>query len=80
MTDRVKIDKKRHLFKTITWRIIATSFTFLVVWAITGEIEIGISIGIIDFVGKMILYYYHERCWYKYTDFGVKRKIIKNEK
>jgi len=71
----IKIDKKRHLLKTITWRIIATTFTFLVVWLITGEIELGIGLAVIEFIGKMFLYYYHERCWYRFTDFGVKRKI-----
>jgi len=70
---KVTIDKKRHLLKTATWRIIATTFTFLVAWIITGSIEFGLGIGLVDIIGKTFLYYQHERWWYKYTNFGVKR-------
>ena len=34
-----KIDKKRHLAKTLTWRVIATTDTFLIAWIITGKID-----------------------------------------
>ena len=34
-----KIDKKRHLAKTLTWRVVATTDTFLIAWIITGKVD-----------------------------------------
>ena len=34
-----KVEKKRHLAKTITWRIIASADTFLIAWLITGKFD-----------------------------------------
>lgn len=58
-------DKKRHLLKTVTWRIIATIITFLVAWILTGNVHIAVGIGAIEVVLKMAAYYYHERFWFK---------------
>ena len=33
------VEKKRHLAKTITWRIIASLDTFLIAWLITGKFD-----------------------------------------
>ena len=33
------VEKKRHLAKTITWRIIASADTFLIAWVITGKFD-----------------------------------------
>ena len=67
-------DKKRHLLKTVTWRIIASLITFLVAWTITGNIHYAFGIGAIEVVLKMIAYYGHERFWFKKIRF---RKVIK---
>jgi len=69
----VIIKHKRHVLKTITWRIVATSFTIIVVWLFTGNLEFSVGIGIVEFFGKMILYYFHERLWYK-SDIGIANK------
>ena len=71
MEDRIKIDRKRHIFKALTWRLIASLTTFLIAFIATGEVSIGISIGIFDFFAKLIFYYLHERVWYK-SNFGIK--------
>lgn len=68
-----QIDRKRHLFKAITWRIIASLTSFFLAWGITGNIKAGLSIGLADVVIKFILYYLHERAWYNY-DWGVHKK------
>ena len=60
------VAKKRHIVKTITWRIVGTLDTFLLSWLITGSAKIGAAIGGIEIVTKMILYYFHERAWYSY--------------
>ena len=69
--------QSRHLLKTLTWRIIGTIDTMLIAWLVTGSISIGAAIGGIEVITKMILYYTHERVWYKYIKFGIKKKGMK---
>ena len=66
------VTKKRHIAKTITWRIVGTLDTIVISWIISGDITIGFGIGGIEVFTKMILYYLHERVWYQ-TKFGVKK-------
>ena len=68
------VSKKRHILKTITWRILGTLDTFLLSWIITGSLSIGAAIGGIEIITKMILYYFHERAWYKFSNFGINDK------
>ncbi|MBC3845180.1 DUF2061 domain-containing protein [Winogradskyella echinorum] len=56
---------KRHIAKTITWRILGTLDTFLLSWFISNDITVGFQIGVFELVTKMVLYYVHERLWYK---------------
>ena len=65
------VSYKRHLAKTISWRAIGTLDTFLLSWFITGSIKMGAAIGGIEIITKMILYFIHERIWYKFSKFGV---------
>lgn len=53
----------RSLAKTISWRIVGTIDTMIIAWAITGELSIAFSIGSIEVISKMILYFMHERVW-----------------
>lgn len=64
---------KRHLAKTISWRVIGTLDTMIISWAVTGSLEWGLAIGGIEVFTKMVLYYLHERAWYKYSRFGIKK-------
>lgn len=66
------VKKKRHIAKAITWRIIGTLDTIILGWFLTGNPEIGLSIGLFEFISKSILYYFHERVWYKFSNFGIK--------
>lgn len=67
-----KLSYKRHILKTITWRIVGTIDTILLGWVISGDPTIGLSVGGAELLTKMLLYYFHERVWYK-IDFGVER-------
>jgi uncharacterized membrane protein len=51
--------------KAITWRIIGTLDTIILSWVISGNPWIGLKIGISEVATKMILYYFHERLWFK---------------
>ena len=63
---------KRHLMKTLTWRLLGTTDTICVSWLITGDPFIGLTIGFVEIITKMVLYFLHERLWYK-SSFGVKK-------
>jgi uncharacterized membrane protein len=55
--------KKRTLLKTMTWRVTASLTTFIIAWILTGDLFVGASIGSIEAIVKIFLYYYHERIW-----------------
>ena len=55
--------QKRTIVKTMTWRITASLTTFFIAWILTGDILIGASIGSIEAIAKIFLYYFHERIW-----------------
>lgn len=65
--------RKRHLLKTVTWRVVGTLDTMAISWFITGDPLIGIKIGIAELLTKMVLYYLHERVWYRFN-FGLKNR------
>jgi uncharacterized membrane protein len=69
---KTEVSVKRHLLKTITWRMVGTIDTIILGWLISGDPLVGITIGSFEVVTKMILYFLHERIWYK-LDFGVER-------
>ena len=68
-----KCRQKRHLAKTITWRIIASLDTFLIAWIITGKFDWAGTIAGLEVLTKMFLYYFHERAWYKFSKFGLNK-------
>ncbi|MDX1409384.1 MAG: DUF2061 domain-containing protein, partial [Saprospiraceae bacterium] len=53
----------RSIIKGFTWRIIATATTVTIAYLITGEVGDALKIGGIEFVGKIGIYYLHERLW-----------------
>ena len=59
----VKINKRRHIAKTITWRIIGSLDTFFLGTLFSGSAEVGSWIAFTEAVTKTILYYFHERVW-----------------
>lgn len=65
------VSYKRHIAKTVSWRIIGTLDTMILSGIITGSWELGLTIGGVEVFTKMILYFFHERLWYKYSKFGV---------
>jgi uncharacterized membrane protein len=66
------VSYKRHIAKTVSWRIIGTVDTMILSGVITVSWELGLTIGGVEVFTKMILYFFHERIWYKFSKFGVK--------
>lgn len=53
----------RSVVKALSWRILGTLDTVLISWFITGKIALALSIGGIELITKMVLYFFHERFW-----------------
>ncbi len=54
---------KRSIVKTISWRVVGTLATVAISYFITGTLALAFSIGGIELVSKMVLYFFHERTW-----------------
>jgi uncharacterized membrane protein len=65
------VSYKRHILKTISWRVLGTLDTIILSWVITGSWKLGLSIGGVEVITKMVLYFLHERAWYKFSNYGV---------
>ncbi len=61
--DRTSEKPLRSIAKAVSWRVVGTLDTLIVSYLLTGEIALATSIASIDFVTKMILYFFHERVW-----------------
>jgi len=55
----------RSVIKGLIWRVIGSTITMSVVFAMTGDLAIMASIGIVDIVAQLFFYYIHERTWGK---------------
>jgi len=69
--NQIKVSAKRHLAKTVSYRIISTLIGFLIMWAVSGSITVGAAFGVAELVYKPIQYYIHERNWYRYIKYGL---------
>ena len=67
---KVEINKKRHIFKAITWSLIASATTFFVGLGFGLESDKALMIVLIDRVLKFAFYYTHERVWFS-SNWGV---------
>ena len=59
----MKSKSRRSLAKTLTWRVLATTDTFIISWFVTGTWTLAGAIAGIEVITKMFLYYGHERLW-----------------
>ncbi len=78
----IEISKKRHIAKAITWRIIASTTTFLLAMFFFGDdpnaTEKATAVAVAETFLKMGLYYLHERAWFK-VDFGLLARKFKKK-
>ncbi len=66
-------EKKRSLIKAVSWRTTGTIDTMVVSFIVTGNPTAAVSIGLVEVVTKIALYYVHERAWNK-INFGKKQE------
>ncbi|MGJ0357746.1 DUF2061 domain-containing protein [Aliarcobacter cryaerophilus] len=64
----------RSVVKTISWRTVGTLDTIIVSYFVTENLVMAASIGSIEVITKMILYYFHERAWNR-LKFGTVKQV-----
>jgi uncharacterized membrane protein len=65
MAHSFKESTGRSIAKTLSWRIIATITTIILVYLFTDEISLAFQVGLIEVFLKMLVYFFHERAWDK---------------
>lgn len=68
----MRVERRRHIAKTISYRLISTIIGFGLMWWISGSVKVGTTFGVAELVYKPIQYYLHERIWYKWIKFGLR--------
>jgi len=82
---KMQASKRRHIAKSVTWRIIASVTTFIIArWFFSDDpnaTEKATWVALSEAIVKMALYYFHERAWYG-TNFGLnpESRTSKNKK
>lgn len=62
--EKEKNPLKRHLFKTISYRIMATSITISTALILGLDIKASALLGVGEIFVKPVFYFLHERVWY----------------
>lgn len=63
---------KRHIAKSITYRLLGTTTTVILSYSAGLTIQWASYIGIAELLIKPLIYFIHERIWYKWIKYGVK--------
>jgi len=63
--DKTSEKPLRSVLKALSWRVVGTIDTLVVSYLLTGEIALATSIASVDFLTKLVLYFFHERIWNK---------------
>jgi uncharacterized membrane protein len=57
---------KRHILKTISYRILGTLTTVIIAYFLGASLKVSSMLGVGELVLKPVIYFLHERLWYKY--------------
>jgi uncharacterized membrane protein len=55
----IRSEYRRSWLKALSWRAIATTTTMSLVYALTGQIELMVGVGLLDLILKLIFYFLH---------------------
>jgi uncharacterized membrane protein len=47
---------------------------FGIMWSVSGSIKVGAAFGVAELIYKPIQYYLHERAWYRWIKYGLKKE------
>jgi uncharacterized membrane protein len=59
----------RSLAKAVSYRVLGSAGTALIVFIFSGNMPLSAGVGAIDMVLKIVLYFVHERIW-NYIPYG----------
>jgi uncharacterized membrane protein len=62
----------RHILKTISYRFLGTLTTIVTAYSLGVSLELSSLLGIGELMIKPVMYFFHERIWYKYVRIGNK--------
>lgn len=65
------VDYKRHILKTITYRIVGTIQTVGISYYISGNAYLSGGLGVAELTLKPFVYFMHERLWYTFSNYGI---------
>ncbi len=64
---------KRHIVKSISYRCIGTLTTIILTVLAGLPIKWAGMVGLGELIIKPVIYFIHERIWYKWVKFGLKK-------
>ena len=64
----------RHILKTISYRILGTLITVIVAYSLGASLELSSLLGVGELILKPIIYFLHERLWYRHIRVKVRGK------
>ena len=67
------VERKRHVVKAISYRILSTLIGFMILVIATGSVKLGAMFSIAELLWKPVQYYVHERIWYRWIKYGLKK-------
>ena len=67
------VQAKRHILKSISYRIVGTTTTVVLAIMAGLPIKWASLVGAGELIIKPILYFLHERVWYKWIKYGLKK-------
>jgi adenylylsulfate kinase len=53
----------RSVAKAVSWRVMGTVATSLIVFAVTRRLVLSLAVGVFEFVSKIVFFWLHERVW-----------------
>lgn len=63
----------RHILKTVSYRILGTLTTVIVAYSLGASVEVSSMIGMGEILLKPLIYFMHERAWYKWIRIGLNK-------
>jgi uncharacterized membrane protein len=64
---------KRHILKSVSYRLIGTITTILLTVSAGLPLKWAGMVGLGELIIKPVIYFLHERVWYKWIKFGLKK-------
>lgn len=68
--------RRRSLAKALSWRVLGSLLTFIVVFGFTRDVGLALAITATEALGKFALYYAHEQLWSR-NNYGMRGGEVK---